>query len=127
MAQEKKLSIRDLIIEVTGRPGYTGTAQMVADRIHRNVQDEAADGYIFVPHLTPHGLDDFFDPVVPILQERGSFRADYEGPTLRDHLGLGPASTGAGVVGEPDGGQFLQHRASDDVVLAKRGGVSPGP
>jgi len=26
--------------------------------------------------------------VVPILQERGLFRADYEGTTLRDHLGL---------------------------------------
>jgi len=25
---------------------------------------------------------------VPILQERGVFRADYSGTTLRDHLGL---------------------------------------
>jgi N-acetyl-S-(2-succino)cysteine monooxygenase len=25
---------------------------------------------------------------VPILQERGLFRADYEGSTLREHLGL---------------------------------------
>jgi len=25
---------------------------------------------------------------VPILQERGLFRADYTGTTLRDHLGL---------------------------------------
>ena len=52
------------------------------------VQDDAADGYILVPHLTPHGLDRFVDEVVPLLQERGVFRADYEGPTLRDHLGL---------------------------------------
>jgi hypothetical protein len=33
-------------------------------------------------------LDDFFDQVVPILQERGQFRTQYEGDTLRDHLGL---------------------------------------
>jgi hypothetical protein len=52
------------------------------------VQADAADGYIFIPHLTPHGLDDFVDTVVPELQERGVFRADYTGATLRDHLGL---------------------------------------
>jgi hypothetical protein len=27
---------------------------------------------------------------VPLLQERGVFRTEYEGPTLRDHLGLEP-------------------------------------
>jgi hypothetical protein len=26
--------------------------------------------------------------VVPILQERGLFRREYSGPTLRDHLGI---------------------------------------
>ncbi|HHT7796495.1 TPA: hypothetical protein ACT2H1_002114 [Streptococcus suis] len=30
----------------------------------------------------------FVDEVVPILQERGLFHKDYEGETLRDHLGL---------------------------------------
>ena len=44
------------------------------------MQDDAADGYILVPHLTPHGLDRFVDEVVPLLQERGVFRADYDGP-----------------------------------------------
>ena len=32
----------------------------------------------------------FVDQVVPLLQERGVFRADYTGSTLRDHLGLSP-------------------------------------
>ena len=64
--------------------------------INDYVQADAADGYILVPHLTPHGLDRFVDDVVPMLQERGVFRADYEGPTLRDHLGLpGPYATPA--------------------------------
>jgi hypothetical protein len=31
---------------------------------------------------------------VPLLQERGTFRADYQGTTLREHLGLRPARTG---------------------------------
>jgi len=38
--------------------------------------------------LLPSGLDDFVNLVVPILQERGLFRLDYEGSTLRDHLEL---------------------------------------
>ena len=36
----------------------------------------------------PTGLDEFVDKVVPLLQERGSLRADYTGTTLRDNLGL---------------------------------------
>ena len=88
LADEKNLSIRQLIIEVNARAGFVGTPSQVAEQINEYVQADAADGYIFVPHLTPHGLDDFVDTVVPELQERGVFRADYTGPTLRDHLGL---------------------------------------
>lgn len=33
------------------------------------------------------GVDAFVDEVVPILQERGLFHCEYEGATLRDHLG----------------------------------------
>jgi len=36
----------------------------------------------------PEGLDDFVDKVIPELQRRGIFRRDYEGTTLREHLGL---------------------------------------
>ena len=36
----------------------------------------------------PEGLDDFVDRVVPELQQRGIFRQDYEGKTLRENLGL---------------------------------------
>ncbi|MFN0028547.1 MAG: NtaA/DmoA family FMN-dependent monooxygenase [Acidimicrobiales bacterium] len=130
LADAKRLSIRELIIEVTGRLGFVGTARTVAEKLHRNVQDDAADGYIFVPHLTPHGLDEFFDQVVPILQEMGSFRGEYEGPTLRDHLGLGPAAArvigdnGLGANGRR--GQGAQDRAGHRVVLAEGGGVGTG-
>ena len=50
------------------------------------MQSDACDGFILVPHLTPRGLDEFVDEVVPLLQERGSFRTEYDGLTLRDHL-----------------------------------------
>ncbi len=89
LAQANGWSIRDLVISVTTRGGFVGTPAAVADAIDRHVQEDASDGFILVPHLTPHGLDDVLDQVVPLLQERGSFRSDYEGTTLRDHLGLG--------------------------------------
>ncbi|MFC5834241.1 NtaA/DmoA family FMN-dependent monooxygenase [Nonomuraea insulae] len=88
LAQEKNLSIRDLVIEVTGRQTFVGTPENVARRIDEHVQAGAADGFILVPHLTPGGLDDFVDKVVPLLQERGVFRTDYTGTTLREHLEL---------------------------------------
>jgi FMN-dependent oxidoreductase (nitrilotriacetate monooxygenase family) len=62
--------------------------RQVADEIDLHVQSDACDGFILVPHLTPHGLDEFVDRVVPLLQERGSFRTEYRAHTLRDHLGL---------------------------------------
>ncbi len=83
-----KLSIRELIVEVTGRQSFVGTADTVATTINDFVQSDASDGFILVPHITPGGLDDFADTVVPLLQERGVFRTEYEGTTLREHLGL---------------------------------------
>ena len=52
------------------------------------VQADACDGFILAPRLTPGGLDRFVREVVPELQDRGSYRTAYPGPTLRDHLGL---------------------------------------
>jgi FMN-dependent oxidoreductase (nitrilotriacetate monooxygenase family) len=95
LAQERKLSIRELIIEVTGRQSFIGSAATVAETINQFVQSDASDGFILVPHITPGGLDEFADTVVPLLQERGVFRADYTGSTLRDHLGLAPLRPGS--------------------------------
>ncbi|WP_067460103.1 NtaA/DmoA family FMN-dependent monooxygenase [Actinomadura macra] len=89
LAAERGLSIRELVIETTGRQTFVGTARTVADQIDEFVRTDAADGFVFVPHLTPGGLDDLVDHVVPLLQEKGVFRTDYTGPTLRDHLGIG--------------------------------------
>lgn len=88
VAAEKKLTSRELVIELTGRQSFVGSPATVAAQIDHFVQNDAADGFILVPHLTPGGLDEFVDRVVPLLQERGVFRTDYTGPTLRDHLGL---------------------------------------
>ena len=94
-AEGGKLSIRELIIEVTGRQSFIGSPATVASAINEFVQADASDGFILVPHITPGGLDEFADQVVPLLQEQGVFRADYTGTTLRDHLGLAPLAAPA--------------------------------
>jgi FMN-dependent oxidoreductase (nitrilotriacetate monooxygenase family) len=89
-AEGEKLSIRELIIEVTSRQTFVGSPATMAGQINELVQADASDGFILVPYITPGGLDQFADTVVPLLQERGLFRTEYEGTTLRDHLGLEP-------------------------------------
>ncbi|HET6503607.1 MAG TPA: NtaA/DmoA family FMN-dependent monooxygenase [Amycolatopsis sp.] len=88
LAEAKRLSIRELMVEVSGRQSFVGAPSTVAEAIDDLVQSDASDGFILVPHVTPGGLDSFADKVVPLLQERGVFRTDYTGPTLRDHLGI---------------------------------------
>ena len=87
-AEAEKLSIRELIIAVTARQQFVGTPTEVAGEMNRYVQSDACDGFILVPYLTPHGLDEIVDKVVPLLQERGIYRTEYRGRTLRDHLRL---------------------------------------
>jgi FMN-dependent oxidoreductase (nitrilotriacetate monooxygenase family) len=90
LAEAKNLSLRDVVIEVTGRQSFIGTPAAVADAMDEFVQTDASDGFVLVPHITPGGLDEFAEKVVPLLQERGSFRTEYEGTTLREHLGVHP-------------------------------------
>jgi FMN-dependent oxidoreductase (nitrilotriacetate monooxygenase family) len=93
LADAKHLSLREVIIETSGRQSFIGTPQNVAASMNEFVQTDASDGFILIPHLTPGGLDEFADKVVPLLQERGVHRTEYEGTTLREHLGLAPAPT----------------------------------
>ncbi|MET8571377.1 NtaA/DmoA family FMN-dependent monooxygenase [Streptomyces sp. NPDC004783] len=88
LAQEKGLSIRQLVIETSAGPSFVGTPGTVAARLDAYVARGAADGFVLVPSPVPDGLDAFVDRVVPLLQERGVFRTEYEGGTLRSHLGL---------------------------------------
>ncbi len=67
---------------------FAGTAQDVAASMDEFVSNEAADGFLLVPRSAPGDLDDFVGQVVPLLQERGVFRTEYAGSTLRSRLGL---------------------------------------
>ncbi|MFD4319366.1 NtaA/DmoA family FMN-dependent monooxygenase [Streptomyces sp. NPDC058548] len=88
LSEAKGLSIRQTVVESTSRQSFVGSPGTVAAALEEFVATDAADGFILVPHLTPGGLDDFVDRVVPLLQERGVFRTEYSGTTLRSHLGL---------------------------------------
>nr|WP_221420678.1 LLM class flavin-dependent oxidoreductase [Conyzicola lurida] len=85
-AEAEGLTLREAVITQQSRGVLVGTPEQVADRIDEFVQTEASDGFILVPSITPSGLDEFVDKVIPLLQERGSFRTDYEGATLRENL-----------------------------------------
>ncbi|WP_112249086.1 NtaA/DmoA family FMN-dependent monooxygenase [Kribbella monticola] len=87
-AEANGWSLRETVINQQNRQTFVGSAATVAEAMNRHVQEDAADGFVLVPHLTPGGLDPFVDQVVPLLRERGVFRSSYAGTTLRDHLGL---------------------------------------
>ncbi|SDO92596.1 FMN-dependent oxidoreductase, nitrilotriacetate monooxygenase family [Nakamurella panacisegetis] len=102
LAVAKALSLRDVVVEKTARQNFIGTPATVAAAIDQYVQADASDGFILVPHITPDGLSEFADKVVPILQERGVFRTDYAGSTLREHLGLAARTPRARVSAESE-------------------------
>jgi alkanesulfonate monooxygenase len=90
LARRDNLTVRQLAEMVGGHGGLqmVGTAAEIADTMQEWVETEASDGFNIMFHTVPEGLDDFVDMVVPELQRRGLFRREYEGTTLRDHLGL---------------------------------------
>ncbi|TGV12273.1 LLM class flavin-dependent oxidoreductase [Mesorhizobium sp. M8A.F.Ca.ET.173.01.1.1] len=85
------LSIRQLARHFAGARGHwriVGTAAQVADELQARFEGGAADGFNVMPSYFPGELDAFATLVVPELQRRGLFRKEYEGATLRAHLGL---------------------------------------
>jgi FMN-dependent oxidoreductase (nitrilotriacetate monooxygenase family) len=71
-----------------GRNTFRGTPKQVADLMEEFFVSEAADGFMISFQTTGNSLNEFVDRVVPELQRRGLFRKEYEGTTLREHLGL---------------------------------------
>ncbi|MEX3917660.1 LLM class flavin-dependent oxidoreductase [Paraburkholderia sp. BR10872] len=87
-AAERRLTLREVALEAaTPRPSFLGTPEQVADGLQAWVEARATDGFI-VRGGTPLAFTEFARKVVPILQERGAYRRDYAGTTLREHLGL---------------------------------------
>ena len=51
-------------------------------------REGACDGFILQPSVLPHDMDDITRLLVPALRDAGALRRDYQGTTLREHLGL---------------------------------------
>lgn len=100
LARRKNLTIRQLYQWIAGARGHyqlVGTPEQIADHLQEWFINDAADGFNIMPPYLPSGLEEFVDLVIPILQERGLFRTEYEGKTLRENLGL-PRPTNQFVV-----------------------------
>lgn len=90
LAREENLTVRQLAQRYGGYAGlaFVGTPQTIADEMETWLGNAASDGFTIVFPYLPQGLDDVTQKLVPELQRRGVFRQDYEGSTLREHLGL---------------------------------------
>ncbi|MGY2080123.1 NtaA/DmoA family FMN-dependent monooxygenase [Modestobacter sp. SYSU DS0657] len=88
-------SLRDVLAHgvIDYHPVVPGTAADVADHMQEWFEAGACDGFSLAIDVYADGIDAFVDQVVPLLQQRGLFHRDYEGATLRDHLGA-PAQYG---------------------------------
>jgi len=87
-ARAENLTLRQVALRfATPRSHFTGTPVQVADTLQHWFEARGADGFMVFESL-PGQLEAFVEGVVPILQERGLFRRDYEGTTLRENLAL---------------------------------------
>lgn len=90
-ARRDNLTLWELCLLNAGPRGHVlvvGTPTQVADVMEHWFLNGAADGFNVMPAWLPGSLEDFVDMVVPELQRRGLFRTEYQGTTLREHLGL---------------------------------------
>lgn len=91
LARRDNLTIRQLYLRIAGARGHqqvVGTPQSVADQLQQWFEEDGADGFNIMSPWLPGGLDDFIELALPELRRRGLFRSEYEGATLRQHLGL---------------------------------------
>ncbi|MCP1182919.1 LLM class flavin-dependent oxidoreductase [Paenibacillus sp. 1781tsa1] len=87
-AREQGSTLREVALHVAQpRSAFFGTPETIADLMQLWFEEGAADGYIILPTV-PDGLEAFVELVVPVLQQRGLFRTEYEHDTLRGNLGL---------------------------------------
>ena len=90
-AREQNMTLRQIARHTSAAMGHrvlVGTAQYIADELEEWLEAEAADGFNVICNHYPKPLEDVCQLVVPELQRRGVFRTEYEGTTLREHLGL---------------------------------------
>ena len=97
VSTKKNPTVREFMqISHRGRPddAIVGGPREVADRLEELFSEQVCDGFVVAATYVPGGYGDFVEFVVPELQRRGLYHADYEGATLRENLGLPRPSVG---------------------------------
>jgi FMN-dependent oxidoreductase (nitrilotriacetate monooxygenase family) len=92
-------SLREIAQQTSGGAGgshFIGTPEQLAAHVIAWQDAGAVDGFTLMGSTLPQELMAFVDHVVPILQRCGRFRTEYDGHTLRDHLGLARPQIAAG-------------------------------
>ncbi|MBH0113347.1 LLM class flavin-dependent oxidoreductase [Novosphingobium sp. YJ-S2-02] len=80
----------NFMLNPRGHNVFIGTPEQMADMMITWRDEGACDGFTLQPSYMPGGLEDFVEGVIPILQQRGRYRTEYPGSTLRETLGLSP-------------------------------------
>jgi long-chain alkane monooxygenase len=78
------------------QPPIVGDAVQVADALEGWVREADVDGFNLSRTVMPESLDAFIELVVPVLQERGLYKAAYANGTYREKLFGAGARLGAG-------------------------------
>jgi len=87
---QRGMTVRDVLAHgvINYHPVIVGTPEQVADFMENWFVAGACDGFAIQPDVSFDGVSDFVNQVIPILQKRGLFHEDYEGTTLREHMGV---------------------------------------
>ncbi len=67
-------------------PVAVGTPEKIADTMELWINEVGVDGFNIAYAVTPETFEDFVEYVIPVLQDRGLVRKEYEDGTLRNHL-----------------------------------------
>ncbi|HET8778852.1 MAG TPA: NtaA/DmoA family FMN-dependent monooxygenase [Agromyces sp.] len=87
---ERPPTLRHLVVAASVNASMVvGSAVEVAAEFEAWGEVGAVDGFNVLSAVQPAQFEAFARGVVPELQRRGVFPTEYEGETLRDHLGLG--------------------------------------
>jgi alkanesulfonate monooxygenase SsuD/methylene tetrahydromethanopterin reductase-like flavin-dependent oxidoreductase (luciferase family) len=97
-ARQRAADLNGMAAPEAGGLFFTGTAAGLAELMETWFAAGACDGFNLLPAVTLRDLAAFTTHVAPLLRAKGILRADYEGTTLREHLGLArPANRMKGV------------------------------
>jgi FMN-dependent oxidoreductase (nitrilotriacetate monooxygenase family) len=90
-ATRERLVVRQILSRLGGGRGHNvvvGTPEQIVDQLVTWFHGGAADGFNVMGAALPSGLEAFIEHVLPTLRDKGLFREEYDGRTLRENYGL---------------------------------------